>query len=91
MPSCGVGATACAGLKASILLLPVLEDWVSKSPDHAIHHDHDLKNLENSFHLLDTYYVSVIGTGKLSICIISFHLHTTLSHPHFTDEKTKAL
>lgn len=48
-----------------------------------------LRILENSFHLLDTYYVSVVGTGKLCICIISFHLHTTLSHPHFTDEKTR--
>ena len=91
VPSRGMGATACAGWKASVLLLPVLEDCVSESPDDAIHHDHDLKNPENTFHLLDTYYVSVIGTGTLSICIISFRLHTTLSHPHFTDEKTKAM
>lgn len=73
--ACGGWATACAGWKASVSLLPVLEDCVSESPDDAMHHDHDLKNLENSFHLLDTYYVSVVvGTGKLCICIISFHL-----------------
>ena len=35
--------------------------------------------------------VAVVGAGKFCICIISFHLHTTLSHPHFTDEKTKAM